>query len=87
MWCNLGGPQSLGFRFAYDNNITFAIYIRTTEGMQESATAALEETISRLGSTATEPPRSSFEIRLPEFVSRPFAIFNVLLTATLQSKW
>lgn len=49
MWCNLGGPQSLGFRFAYDNNLTFAIYPRSTEGIQDSVKAALEETISRAG--------------------------------------
>jgi hypothetical protein len=46
MWCNLGGLQSLGSRFAYDNKITFAIYTRTTEGMQDYATAALQETFS-----------------------------------------
>jgi hypothetical protein len=46
MWCNLGGLQSLGSRFAYDNMMTLAIYTHATEGIQDCATAALEETFS-----------------------------------------
>ncbi len=46
VWCNRGGPQSLGFRFAYDNRMTLAIYTPATDGMQDAATAALEEAFS-----------------------------------------
>jgi hypothetical protein len=46
MWCNRGGPQSLGFRFAYDNRMTLAIYAHATDGMQDAAKEALEEAFS-----------------------------------------
>ncbi len=46
MWGNRGGPQSLGIRFAYDNKMTLAIYAHATDGMQDAATAALQEAFS-----------------------------------------
>jgi hypothetical protein len=46
LWCLSGGPKDFGSRFAYDNRMTFAIYTRATEGMQDAATATLEETFS-----------------------------------------
>jgi hypothetical protein len=38
--------KALGFRFAYDKGMTLAIYARATDGVQDSATATLEETFS-----------------------------------------
>jgi hypothetical protein len=41
---NRGGLQTS--QFAYDKRMTLAIYAHATEGMQDSATAALEEAFS-----------------------------------------
>jgi len=46
MWCNRGGAESLGLRFAYDNRMTLAIYAHATAGMQDAATDALEKALS-----------------------------------------
>jgi hypothetical protein len=48
VWSNRG-PQSSAFRLAYDYWMTLVIHTRATEGMQDSATAALEVTLSRSG--------------------------------------